>query len=335
MPNSPYPTQQKKQAVVFKIVFITSLHSNEPSTVWHESEVEVTTENGTNDTIHLPLATAQAPNVTFTTDSTDNRGVLSFTTPVEDFCHSINQAKQERKMLRFYLLSQPKFHCCQDVSRDSSGVRGMVVVEDTISLASLISLSSTFTDRSMKMSLRLRLLLALNLASTLFQLHQTPWLDMEWFKDNIQFLSPPGAPSTAVIPSKIDISRPLIIHSFASPDTLSNPLGPLCPTPRDALLTLGLMLLEIWHETSLEDYFHHQDLGSSTDYITRASFAQRWLEASEDAMVPDYYAVTARCIRCQFNGIPMNPTWQNEALEKGIAEGILEPLLGLCRPSQY
>ena len=180
-------------------------------------------------------------------------------------------------------------------------------------------------------ALRSRLKLALNLASTLFQLFTTPWLGLEgWSKESISFVSSSGEPQARVIPSKIDLSRPLLTHSFANPRAPSHPLGPPSLSPRDALLTLGLMLLELWNEMPFENYVGSQHDQTNMDYLARASFAERWLESSEDDMIPDYHALTWRCIRCQFDGVTIKPSWEDESLRKGLIESVIEPLQALC-----
>ncbi|KIW78156.1 hypothetical protein Z517_07989 [Fonsecaea pedrosoi CBS 271.37] len=93
------------------------------------------------------------------------------------------------------------------------------------------------------------MLLALTLAISLLQLHDTPWLHESWSKEGIQFMKTPGAKGEGVSALDVDFTKPLISREFFSPshDSAKH------LRPKEALLELGIMLLELWHEKTIED----------------------------------------------------------------------------------
>jgi hypothetical protein len=96
------------------------------------------------------------------------------------------------------------------------------------------------------------------------------------------------------------------------------------------------MLIEIWNELPFESYASskHPD-PHLDDYFDRCSLAQRWLEELEDSFTPAYFNSAAHCIRCHFDGSPINPDWDNPALSRGLVESVIKPLQEQCRPTKF
>ena len=320
----------------FRIIFSSERVTNS-EVLWHECQLEVEDDFDLHDASFQPLKTlSKSPRVTF------------YITPVQalsrepraeahNICLSISEAKRECKLLRLYLHAQQKLEC-DHVSPGSRSITIHTVSPRMVTLEALLAISSRTRDRSKKMLLKPRLFLALTLASAFFQLYDTPWLNREWSKRSIFFLVPLASdnghqqPVTALDVSQIDLTHPLISESF------ENNVVPVDSSqqsvPRSAILELGTMLLEIWHEEAIETYCQSSGYDIGSDYFVRASTAQQWLEASEDLMTPSYFDVAARCIRCLFNGVTINPAWDSHALSQGIVEGVIEPLRAQCRPKQ-
>ena len=105
------------------------------------------------------------------------------------------------------------------------------------------------------------------------------------------------------------------------------------PEPREMILELGIMLLELGNETTLEDHFSGTNHIINHEYHARLSLAVRWLDESEPHLTPTYFDVTARCIRCHFDGIPYPAVW-NEDLFMALAQYVIDPLQEQCRPTQ-
>lgn len=327
-----YPKFSQKRPLDFNIIFVSE---NIPvcDMLWHEARVRVI--EGDLD-MNLknsppikkgftpPLSTSR-PTVTFSLIPELNDARPS-TKEVNDICLTVFQAKQEKKTLEFYLSLPQRLHCCEPPHRADATAPPQF--SRTVSLQAVLTESASTSDRSKKLPLKPRLFLALTLASTLIQLNATPWLTSCWSKESIHFSSP----TQTIDPSQIDLKRPLLTQEFQNPPSA---LGmPQHQTkPREMILELGIMLLELGHEITLEDHFAGTDYVINRDYHTRLSLATRWLDESEPHLTPTYFDVTARCIRCYFNGIPYLPVW-NDALFRALAQYVVEPLQEECRPRQ-
>jgi hypothetical protein len=99
-----------------------------------------------------------------------------------------------------------------------------------------------------------RMLLALTLLPTPLQLLQTQWLENVWSKEAIYFLirQQQGAAKDYISPANVDVSRPFISLSF-NPATQNHCQQQI--QPKVVLRELGILLLEIWREMTLETRF--------------------------------------------------------------------------------
>ncbi|KAM0804394.1 hypothetical protein BDR22DRAFT_960035 [Usnea florida] len=342
-PASTTRAKWSNKPLDFKVIFALD-YSTACDLLWHEGNVKVvedgpgTTSRASQISTHPPSLSSistRIPTVTFTTMPDSSDKTLS-ALEVQDICRAIAQAKQEQSLLQLYLLAHQRLHCCHPVPVQQVVNSSQYI--STTSLASLLTASSTTSDRSHKLPLKPRLLLALTLASTLIQLNATPWLGKIWSKHSICFSTQPSNHPTLdqhpLNPSQIDLTRPFLTQSFNNEPTalpLSN--APIThPTdPRQMILELGIMLLEIWHETSLESYSSSINQVLKDSYYDRLSLAQRWLDETEESIPPVYFHVALRCVRCCFDGVPANPVWDG-CLFKGLVTGVVEPLLEQCRP---
>lgn len=115
--------------------------------------------------------------------------------------------------------------------------------------------------------------------------------------------------------------------SVASPDL------PL----REALVELGILLLEIWHETTL-DKAYPPDAATKRSFLERRGCAFAWLEEDRDVPVEKYYQAVFHCI----SGSVMNvvsgvPTWDDMRFWESMCESVIVPLHSFSKswkPSQ-
>ncbi len=259
---------------------------------------------------------------------------------VTDLCLTLSKAKRE---LQLYLNSQQKLHHTEPLIPDNTAQAPPTSQASNriINLEALLSASYATNDRSKKLPLKPRLILASILASTLLQLNTTPWLGKLWSKHAIYFLVPAAASvnstvapqnSNSTVPSTVDLTHPLVSQTFENGTATPNPE---CQAdPRGTILEFGIMLLELWHETTLETHETEAGRSINDEYSARALSALRWLEESENYILPFYYDVIARCIRCLFDGVPLKPTWDSKELCQGIIKGVIEPLHAQCEPSR-
>ena len=330
-----------KKKLDFKLIF-SSDFTTAADLLWYEGHVEVVDEDCDIHISQQQFTVSAYPNIRKAPTVTFSSHVDNFMQPpakeVKDICITITQAIREQRPLKWYLMTQQqlqRLHCCHI---DHNHAHAPLQFARTVSLANLLKVSATTTDRSKKLPLKPRLFLALTLASTLVQLNATPWLGAVWSKESIRFLvKTPSRQASAgkelcqdINPSQIDLKTPLITEEFPSVSHTTHTTYDQ-PEPRRMILELGIMLLELGHETTLEDYAASHGYVVNEEYYERLLLAQRWLDDSEDDFTPTYFNVTARCVKCSFDSIIGKPSW-NETLFKGMVQGVVEPLQEECRP---
>ena len=336
------PSNCFKKKLDFKLIF-SSEFTNAADLLWYEGHVEVLDEekdpytNQLHTTISASPSGRRPPIVTFSSQA--EAFTQAPAREVKDICVTITRATQEQRPLKWYLMTQQqlqRLHCCQ--ADHAVPAPTTLQFARTVSLTNLLKASATMTDRSKKLPLRPRLFLALTLASTLVQLNATPWLGAVWSKDSIRFLvKTPSRQASAgkelcqdIDASQIDLKHPLITEEFIDKSQATT-LPCDQPEPRRMILELGIMLLELGHERTMEDYSSSSGFELKDNYYDRLSLAQRWLDDSEDDFTPTYFNVTARCVKCSFDSIPAKPVW-DDVLFRGMVQGVVEPLQEECRP---
>jgi len=175
--------------------------------------------------------------------------------------------------------------------------------------------------------LKLRMLLALRLASTLLQILHTQWLKSAWSKDVVCF---PLFRAECTNAAKIDFSKPFISSGFNS-ETSGN-LAPIDPIePKIAMLELGIMLLEIWHETTLETQFSLRE--SPTKYHKRLALALTWRDEAEvvNPLLELYDKAMSYCLTGVISGEARNTQWHDLKLWTAVCADIIEPLSKNCK----
>jgi hypothetical protein len=143
--------------------------------------------------------------------------------------------------------------------------------------------------------------LAVVLTATVLQLIETPWLEGSWNKDGILFTRLCSAAG-----GNLDIKYPLLLRDF-TPSTQLPTSPPSAPATRarTALLSLGIMLLEINSGAPLESFRTPQDLGNnstpddSTDFIT----AHRWLleQEAQGSLSYGFSTAITNCLQVYLN----------------------------------
>ena len=335
IPSSKTPSLRNK--LDFKLIF-SSENTPTADILWHEGQVEVIE---TDHATILPHSHVKASNcsmritrpaVTFA-PAPDEDTLQYSAKDVKDICITIAQAMQERRALKWYLMTPQRLRCCHVAHVGHLPSR---YGSQTVTLTNLLKASEMTTDRSKKIPLIPRLSLALTLASTLIQLIMTPWLDTIWSKDSIRFSVKASTgdqklDARDIDLSHVDLNHPLVTKGFSdAAPTLPPPVDR--SEPRRMILELGIILLELLCERTFEDYLSAigYDSANRHTYQHRRIVAQLWLDESEAHLLPRWYKVTARCIQCSFDNVPANPQW-DKGLFKGFVQGVIEPLREECR----
>lgn len=244
------------------------------------------------------------PKVSFTlqqVDCTDTPPTTPDTLPrntteqIEDLCLAIQRAKSGL--------------ACLGVLIDKSDRRYRVWPLKTPSLTSeltgVLSLESLLTQPG-ALKKKDRLILGVQLASTVMQLHTTEWLSENWGKKDILFYQEiTQGKSGGITNTSPAIRKPLVRRIFAPPDSPPLPLQTMEETKRSifvpqnqSLYSLGIVLMELWYGQRLEDLRIKKDgnetsgMTEMTDYMT----ARRLIDEISDDAGEKYGDAVRRCI---------------------------------------
>lgn len=312
--------QLAKSEPIFEVVFRCDQAQNR--ILWHESKVEM---------LEDPQLNTSATSVTNKAAKGNSRSKVTIlvtsttkTPPptsqkVDCLCSSLHYAITANKMLHLYIVSQTKMHYDHHECPSPASAKQF----DMHSLQEFLSIQGGHYRR---IALRDRMLLALTLAISLLQLHETPWLYESWSKETIQFMKTPSGKGKGVSALDIDFTKPLVSREFSSQSqSLAKHLQ-----PKEALLELGIMLLELWHEKTIEDQFSGTPVPA--DYWGRLRLASIWLEDATNPLLPQYRLAVAQCIKCFFGGAFCSPSWDDFEFRKALVKDMVEPLHENCKP---
>lgn len=203
----------------------------------------------------------------------------------------------------------------------------------------LISLSQILKTTSVNLPWKPRLQLSLRLASSLLQLLQTPWLAKAWHRDSVFFLAsdpPPGPASRAKRAAPADLSRPFVVCSFSGASIPQ--VSPTETETRAALLELGIILLEIWHGTTLEAHFGLDESEPDkkarqqpTRYFERLAQALEWEDDGTNPMPGLFGETVSQCLRGSNVTAGKKLDWENLSVWSSICSDIIEPLSKLYK----
>ena len=189
---------------------------------------------------------------------------------------------------------------------------------DKVVLGALLASNATT-----RFPIRSGMILALRLASNLLQLSCTAWLRTTWSKDTIYFLCQGVGPAACV-----NFNRPYVLLNFdrsKSGTNLSQPSDDL----KEALLDLGILLLEIWHSQTLETHFSRQQ--SPGEYYERLALASKWLDDMNDPLPELYEKAVAHCVRGMMGGETRLPDWDDSRFWSAFCQDVIKPLYKNCK----
>lgn len=244
--------------------------------------------------------------VSHTSPSPSKPAVVS----IASICTAIKEAGGSKRRVSFALVgNQPIGSISDDApltqqSQDHSN--------DAVSLKEILQAEGT------PLPWKFRMLLALRLASSLLQLLQTHWLERAWSKDVVYFLARPGAQAQVVL------DRPFVQCTFGGIQTASCSIE-----PKVALLELGILLLEIWHKTTLEARFGLEEAPAA--YYGRMARAVEWLDDVDEPLPDLYDKAVAHCLRVNISGDTRFLDWEDTKLWGVICGDIIAPLAKICK----
>ncbi|KAL7808811.1 hypothetical protein V8C44DRAFT_335461 [Trichoderma aethiopicum] len=236
--------------------------------------------------------------------------------PIDNFCSAVVTAHDKAQHVAFIL--------------HTSNIMGFITSKErTVMLKSnyqAISLRDVLSEGSRAYGSRLPLqsamLLASKLASSLLQYAQTQWFGQAWTKDSIFFLL--FNPENEQKRSLADFNRPFVCAKIE--DAEAN--GENAAEPKSTLLELGILLLEIWHQTTLEIHFADKADRFTSDYFTRLSLAAQWLDDDYDTPLPLFEQAVRYCV---YGASTKRWTeWNTSELWGEICKEVIKPLSDNC-----
>jgi hypothetical protein len=310
-PDEPCLTSSPGQitpTINFRLILSPKVNTGTAETLWYATSVDVIEDSGSK----IPKQPSSAANPW---SNTPSLGLQE----VKDICKSIHQAQEAKRSLKLYLLNQKQLCCNHTQVEDKRDLGIAQCLSQPQNLEDILS-HILGSQGKMMLTMKQRLALSLNLASSLLQLHSTPWLRESWTKKAILFTQtePPKIRNKSNLSFLVD--QPYVSSTFPHPD----PGGTV--DARFALLELGIMMLEVWHQEKLESHFSNTDLVWDSSYYKRLPLAERWMDETGDN-IPDFFFEAAdRCIRCRFDDIPARPAWDNQKLVQGLFHKVVLPL---------
>ncbi|RPB25171.1 hypothetical protein L211DRAFT_806386 [Terfezia boudieri ATCC MYA-4762] len=290
------------------------------------SNISSLTKTGLKSTTRPLLDECRRVSFADTSVSSKSISFVNEVSEIIDLCSALNQ--QPSSQQNFGYLRDQQLDKLHTVTLGANSQ----LPSGTYKIISLDSLLGTGKGRSSNLSSalttrRTRLEVAVILATSLLQLHPGPWLGERWGKRDIFFFQS----ADGIIHTHL----PFLLSQFQSSTTLhSNSNMDGTPTnlqsrggPSPPLLSLGILILELWFNQSIESLRFRNDYlgkgGKTTEY-TDYNTAQKWLEQTMDEAGPDLHDPTRRCIYCAFGASSQN--LEDDELRKAVCDGVVAPL---------
>lgn len=155
-----------------------------------------------------------------------------------------------------------------------------------------MSLDNLLLNGGQEWSLKDRYTLAVVLAHAVLHCCGSPWLRTAWNKDHVSFFKKDST-------QKPDLSRPFLAVDFedhVAGDQQQNDLFAQHSNPM--LLSLGILLLEVYNATRIESHWTAEDLtdGRHPNANTNLTAALRLLESSNGDVVLRYREAVKACL---------------------------------------
>jgi hypothetical protein len=235
--------------------------------------------------------------------------------PIQDLCRAIQklQERQREVCLGFIV---------DEITNQRHGIfplKSPSIDRDTwsaVSLQHLIPPKPTIRRRFTRGD---KLRLAVILASSVLQLHQTPWLEETWRKDDIRFIQSADGPLYA----QPFIARGFSAETAANRTLLTTSFGMYRVIRNQTLFALGILLIELCLGKPFEELRLPSELNDDgTPHPT-----SDWITA--DRLVEDVYLeggsrygdAVRRCIRCDFDRRETN--LEDENFQQAVYEGVV------------
>lgn len=203
---------------------------------------------------------------------------------IENLCKALIKGHNSKSCLGF-LEDQPWQHYIYSVP----GPGTSNLISEAASLKEVMCVNNS------KMTTREKCTLAFTLASTVFQLYDTPWLPKAWDTKDIFMLK---TTTGSVMPSHFYVSQ-----TFDSyPSTAATVQRRRC-IKSEIVFALGVALLELSYGQPLFSLQTPDDLNEQgmEDSMTELSIATRLADKIHEREMDNYARAVRRCVGCSFD----------------------------------
>ena len=304
----------------FQLIFAADI--NQEQKLWHETVVQVFNDDSTDHSKPSILSqNSGSSSVTLATTKSASSLVKAEITSVGDICGTIEEAKCSKREIVFALVGNQQMGTI--LTEKKTLIQCQQAGKTTLKA---LLLSANSRRHGPIIPWKFRMVLALRLASNLLQLLQTQWLQSTWSKDMVYFQLQPTN-SGAQNPLRVDFGRlPFVSLTFDDRTRSTQPERSV--EPKMALLELGILLLEVWHEITLETRFSLEDAPSG--YYQRLALAVEWLDDTDNPLPDLYDRAVSYCIQ-QLVSEAHFPDWEDTKLWATVCAEVIEPLSEICR----
>jgi len=176
-----------------------------------------------------------------------------------------------------------------------------------------LSLENVLSHPSQCLNKRECLSLAVNLASSLLQLHATPWLQENWCDKSIYF------------PRARDVRRPYVVVQSNQSLTTPEPRPAFGPNPY--LLSLGIVLLELSERKPFSQWIQEMGYSEVSDNVLeKARIAWEWFDAAYGNMSEEYARAVEHCLSSVFVALQHKKTLTDEGFRDAVFRDIVQRL---------
>lgn len=231
------------------------------------------------------------------------------TTEITDLCTALATAKPDCSCIGFLQDENHRYNVYPLAEQQAKDITA-----ESVTLANLLD-----TTSSIRLTRRQRYFIALVLASSHLQLHDTPWLESRWSKKDILFLCRSN--------DSILLDQPHMIHNLCKAAALTPPSSR--GSSDQSIPMLGIMLLELCFGVALEDHPIRQNFLSRDGRPNAAldlAAAMEWCgkSANEEAG-PEFADAIEWCLRnptkVRTSANSKDPGWREELYAR-----VVEPL---------
>lgn len=297
---------------IFRLVFSGDIMRQ--NCLWHESAVHIfdTPSDGTGNDLCTPpiIAHRQTPKGRVTIHTPPPTPRANKVQEIRDICSAIENAGGEQEHILFALTTNCKVAKAFSPRIDAEPKE----LKQIVHLKDLFARSTNNTRWGSSLSWKSKITLALTVASNFLQLLRTPWSAPKLSAEKISFLQDRS--------SEVDVNRPFLSQSFV-PSLTSHDLSGTSFLLYEAVLELGIMLLEIWYEKTLRESFA---LAYEPSLRQRQALALEWYDEASVALPDHYLKAVFFCIAGVKNVDSGRLEWDNMKLWETVCECVIEPL---------